>query len=88
MSCRSLKTYLKYYLSVCVFIVLVCSGVVILLYEAKVFFSLPLQHQLSALLVGRQVALSHTQESRERASEERPVMVTSTVSEEQSRPAI
>lgn len=45
------------YLSVCVFIVLICSGVVILLYEAKVFFTLPFEHQFSALLIGWQVAL-------------------------------
>lgn len=48
---------LQHHLSVCVFIVLVCSGVVILLYEPEIFLSLPFQHQLSAFLVGWQVAL-------------------------------
>lgn len=49
------------HLSVCVFIVLVCPGVIILLYEAEVFLSLPLQNLLSALLVGRQVTLTGRQ---------------------------
>lgn len=49
---------LQHHLSVCVFIVLVCSGVVILLYEPEIFLSLPFQHQFSAFLVGWQVALN------------------------------
>lgn len=53
----SLTSAVDKYLSVCVFIVLICSGVVILLYEAKVLFTLPFEHQFSALLVGWQVAL-------------------------------
>lgn len=45
------------HLSVGVSVVLVCPGLVILLYESKVFLPLALQDQLLAPPVGRQVAL-------------------------------
>lgn len=45
------------HLSVGVSVVLVCPGLVILLYESKVFLSLALKDQLSAPPVGRQVTL-------------------------------
>ena len=45
------------HLSVGVSVMLVCPGLVILLYESKVFLSLALKNQLSASPVGRQVAL-------------------------------
>lgn len=48
------------HLSVGVLVVLVSAGVVILLYEAKVLVALPLQHQVPALHVGREVALERT----------------------------
>jgi len=48
------------HLSVGVLEVLIGAGVVILLYEAKVLVSLPLQHQVPALHVGREVALERT----------------------------
>lgn len=57
-------------MSVCVFEVLVCSGVVILFYEAKILFSLALKHQLSTFLVGWQVTLSDRDESRGSSDEQ------------------
>lgn len=45
------------YLSVRVLVVFIGPGVVVLLNEAKVLLTLPLEHQLSTLLVRRQVAL-------------------------------
>lgn len=51
---------LQPYLSVRVFVLLVSDGVVILLYEPKILLPLPAQNQLSALPVGRQVALQDT----------------------------
>lgn len=45
------------HLSVGVSVVLLCPGLVILLYEGKVFLSLALEDQLPAPPVGRQVAL-------------------------------
>lgn len=50
--------YSSAHLSVRVFIVLICSGVVILFNESKVLLPLSLEHLLSALLVGRQVSLT------------------------------
>lgn len=45
------------HLSVGVSVVLLCPGLVVLLYESKVFLPLALKDQLSALPVGRQVTL-------------------------------
>lgn len=45
------------YLSVCVLMVFVVARVVVLLDEAEVFLSLPLQDAVSPLCIGREVTL-------------------------------
>lgn len=55
--CRRLTRLQVSHLSVGVSVVLLCPGLVILLYESKVFLPLALKDQLSAPPVGWQVAL-------------------------------
>lgn len=67
---RTSAHYVGCYLTVGVSVVLVCSGVVILLDEAKILLSLPLEDQLPTFHVSWQVALKKKRQGKRETERE------------------
>lgn len=68
-----LRTYseagwVEFYLSVCVSVILICSGVVILLDKAKILLPLPLENQIPSFSIGRKIALRESTRKEENAN--------------------